>query len=141
MYNSKWCLSHYELSTEQWEKIKSYFESKRGRPKKNLRNTVNGIVWILRSDASWRDLPSRYGNWNADFSKWQAQGLFETIFKDLTSECDLQDVSIDSTTVKVHKEIMIGRSRGGDTTKIHAILDALGTPINIIYLQQDRYMT
>lgn len=97
----------YELSDEQWDKIKSYFESKRGRPYKNLRNTVNGMVWILRSGASWRDLPSRYGDWNAVykcFSKWQQQGLFEKIFEELALECDLQDVSIDSTTVKVHQD-------------------------------------
>ena len=97
----------YELTDEQWDKIKTYFEKKKGRPYKNLRNTVNGILWIMRSGASWRDLPSRYGNWNAvykSFSKWQSQGLFETIFKDLASDCDLQDVSLDSTSVKVHQD-------------------------------------
>ena len=97
----------YELTDEQWDKIKTYFENKKGRPYKNLRNTVNGILWIMRSGASWRDLPARYGCWNAVykcFSKWQSQGLFETIFKDLASDCDLQDVSLDSTSVKVHQD-------------------------------------
>ena len=88
----------YELTDEQWDRIKQYFEvaKKNGRPYKNVRNTVNGIVWILRSGAAWRDLPARYGEWNTVykcFSKWQAQGLF-----------DLQDLSIDSTSVKVHKD-------------------------------------
>ena len=99
----------YELTDEQWDKIKHHFEvaKKNGRPYKNVRNTVNGIVWILKSGAPWRDLPNRYGEWNAVykcFSKWQEQGLFEKIFEELALECDLQDLSIDSTSVKVHKD-------------------------------------
>ena len=95
----------YELTDEQWDEIKNYFENKRGRPFKSLRNTLNGILWILRSGASWRDMPSRYGDWNAMykcFSKRQVQSIFEKILNDLATDCDLQDVSIDSTTVKVH---------------------------------------
>ena len=58
-------------------------------------------------ERKWRDLPNRYGEWNAVykcFSKWQEQGLFEKIFEELALECDLQDLSIDSTSVKVHKD-------------------------------------
>ena len=74
----------YELTDEQWDKIKHHFEV----AKKNGR-------------------PYRYGEWNAVykcFSKWQEQGLFEKIFEELALECDLQDLSIDSTSVKVHKD-------------------------------------
>ena len=77
----------YELTNEQWDKIKHYFEvaKKNGRPYKDVRNTVNGIVWILKSGAPWRDLPACYGQWNAvyKFSKWQEQELFEKIFEEL----------------------------------------------------------
>ena len=99
----------YELTDEQWDRIKEYFiiPNKNGRPYKNIRNTVNGIVWILKSGAPWRDLPSRYGDWNAVykcFAKWQEEGIFEKVFQDLAMEADLQDISIDSTSVKVHKD-------------------------------------
>ena len=98
----------YELTDKQWDRIKRYFEvaKKNGRPYKNVRNTVNGIVWILKSGAPWRDLPARYGQWNAVykcFSKWQKQRLFEKIFEELALDCE-QDVSIDSTIVKAHKD-------------------------------------
>ena len=56
-------LKRYTLTDEQWNKIKSYFEKKKGRPFKNLRATINGIIWILKTVAMWRDLPSRYGDW------------------------------------------------------------------------------
>ena len=52
-------------------------------------------------------MPSRYGEWSAVykcFSKWQEQGLFEKVFEELALGYDLQDVSIDSTIVKVHKD-------------------------------------
>ena len=65
------------------------------------------IVWILKSGAPWRYLPSRYGDWNAVykcFAKWQEEGIFEKIFQDLAIEADFQDISIDSTSVKVHKD-------------------------------------
>ena len=55
----------------------------------------------------WRDLPSHYGDWNAVykcFSKWQEQGIFEKILADLALEADFQDISIDSTIVKVHQD-------------------------------------
>ena len=100
-------MKRYELTDEQWDKIKSYFEKNRGRPYKNLRATINGIIWIMRTGAMWRDLPERYGKWNAVykcFSKWQKQGVFEKILNDLAMEADLQDVSIDSTIIKVHQD-------------------------------------
>lgn len=99
----------YELTDEQWEKLEPYFkkENKRGRPYKDLRATVNGIIWILRSGAAWEDIPTRYGNWNTIykcFAKWAEAGIFEKVFKELSKECDLQDISIDSTIIKVHQD-------------------------------------
>ena len=53
-------------------------------------------------------------------------------FKDLSSSCDLQEFSVDSTIVKVHqdadskKKEMIGKSRGGNTIKIHTATDTSG---------------
>lgn len=58
----------YELTNEQWDKIKYYFEGKKGRPYKNVRNTVNGIVWIMRSGAAWRENVSAHGK-SLDFLK------------------------------------------------------------------------
>ena len=55
---------------------------------------------------------------------------------ELTLECDLQDLSIDSTSVKVHKDAgskkeLVGKSRGGNTTKIHVAVDALSNPVKV----------
>lgn len=100
----------YELSDDEWNRIKNYFpirtEKTRGRPYGDIRTIVNGIIWIARSGAPWRDLPERYGKWNTVykcFAKWQEQGLFEKVFQALSADADLQDISIDSTSCKAHQ--------------------------------------
>ena len=56
----------------------------------------------------------------------QEKEFFKNIFTELSKEADLQDISIDSTFVIVH------RSALGAKTKIHALVDALGYPIRLL---------
>ncbi|MBW4421807.1 MAG: transposase [Myxacorys californica WJT36-NPBG1] len=42
------------------------------------RTLINGILWILRTGAPWRDLPDRYGAWetvSGRFYAWRKRGL------------------------------------------------------------------
>ncbi len=104
-------IRRYEVTDDEWEQIKRYIPEEqesntRGRPSKDSRIMLNGIFWILRSGASWRDLPERYGPWQTvykRFAKWSEAGIFEKIFTDLAAEADMQDISIDSTYIKAHK--------------------------------------
>ena len=100
-------MRRYEVTDEQWEKIKNLLPPKKtGRPFKNLRNTFNGILWVMCTGASWRDIPERYGKWNTIykcFAHWSNLGIFEKIFEKLSSENDFSELSIDSTYVKAHK--------------------------------------
>ena len=100
----------YEISDEEWERIKDLLPpthtGKPGRPSSDNRNALNGILWIARSGAPWRDLPERYGSWSTlydRFKRWSDAGVFESIFKILGVDADLQDLSIDSTSIKVHQ--------------------------------------
>ncbi len=100
----------YELTDDEWERIKGYFPEReagqKGRPRNEDRPILNGILWIVRSGAAWRDLPERYGAWSTVYSRfvqWQEEGLFDTILKELSEEADFQDMSIDSSTVKAHQ--------------------------------------
>ena len=72
---------HKEVTDAQWNRIKSLFPARQkiGRPSLNPRIVFNGILWILKSGARWRDLPARYGNWNSiyhKFRQWSKCGLF-----------------------------------------------------------------
>lgn len=103
-------MRRYEISDEEWNKIKDMLPPDRlahqGRPPKPNREMLNGILWIARSGAPWRDLPERFGPWKTvydRFNNWAKSGIFEKIFEMLSIDADLQDLSIDSTSIKVHQ--------------------------------------
>ena len=100
----------YEVTDEEWNRIQKYFsfaEKKRiGRPRNDDRQMMNGMLWIARSGAAWRDLPERYGAWSSvyrRFKEWEESGLFRRIFEELAEDADLQDMSLDSTSIKAHQ--------------------------------------
>src|SRR2546423_8953439 len=52
----------YELADYEWAAIKPMLPNKpRGVPRVNDRRVLNGIFWVLRSGAPWRDLPEAFG--------------------------------------------------------------------------------
>jgi transposase len=52
----------YELADYEWTTIKPMLLNKpRGVRRVNDRRVLNGIFWVLRSGAPWRDLPRRFG--------------------------------------------------------------------------------
>ena len=62
-----------ELSQEQWELLEALLP-KNGNPGgqwKDHRPILNGIFWILRTGAPWRDVPERYGPWHTVYDRFQ----------------------------------------------------------------------
>lgn len=67
-------MARYELSDAEWDLIRGFFPvpvSRRGRPWADHRVVLNGIFWILRSGAAWRDLPERYGHWKTIYNRFR----------------------------------------------------------------------
>jgi len=100
----------YELTDIEWDKIKDLLPPERtgkpGRPSGDNRTSLNGVLWIARSGAPWRDLPERYGSWSTlydKFARWSKEGVIEKIFVALTVDADMQDLSIDSTSIRAHQ--------------------------------------
>jgi transposase len=55
-------MSRYDLTDFEWRVIEPLLPNKpRGVPRFDDRRVLNGIFWVLRSGAPWRDLPERYG--------------------------------------------------------------------------------
>jgi len=55
-------IMRYALSENEWTAIKPMLPNKpRGVRRVNDRRVLNGIFWVLRSGAPWRDLPENYG--------------------------------------------------------------------------------
>jgi transposase len=84
-----------ELGDEQWELIAPLLPKpkRRGRPRAEDRRTLNGILWILRSSARWKDLPPKYGSRSTchrRLQEWQDQRVWERIHLKLLSTLDSQ---------------------------------------------------
>ena len=55
-------IMRYELTDFEWAAIRSFLPNKpHGIPRVDDRRVLNGIFWVLRSGAPWRDLPASYG--------------------------------------------------------------------------------
>ena len=116
-------LRRYELTDQKWEQVVSLLPpektGKPGRPSKDNRTMLNGMVWIARSGAPWRDLPERYGPWNSVYSrfrKWIDDGILDNIFRVLSLEAELYELSLDATIVQAHQH-SAGAKKGGLQTK------------------------
>ena len=100
----------YELTDTEYSQIEKLLpperNGKQGRPSKDNRTMLNGIIWIARSGAPWRDLPERYGPWQSVYSrfrKWIEDGILDNIFRVLTIDADTETLMIDSTIVRAHQ--------------------------------------
>lgn len=61
----------YELSDDEWTVIRPMLPNKsRGVPRVNDRRVLNGIYWVLRSGAPWRDLPAVFGPYTTCYNRF-----------------------------------------------------------------------
>ena len=86
----------FELTDEQFEQIEDLLPEVegRGRPYEDHQKIVNGLFWILRTGAPWRDLPDRYGEWQTVYDRfrtWTEDGTLDRIIDRLQKELDLRD--------------------------------------------------
>jgi transposase len=132
-------IMRYELTDFEWAAIRSFLPNKpHGIPRVDDRRVLNGIFWVLRSGAPWRDLPASYGPRTTcynRFVRWLQAGVWDRIMDALAADHDPTVQMIDTSIVRVHRhgaciadnnQQDVGRSRGGLTSKIHAIVDANG---------------
>ena len=129
------------LSDEHWSKLREILLHKAIYNKRDLRMTVEGMLYRMRTGCPWRDLPKEFGNWNKvykRFNAWSAAGKWFKVFKMLVEEPDMEWVFIDGSYAKAHQhsagaasanDEAIGKSRAGNTSKIHLAVDAHGLPI------------
>ncbi|WP_238365441.1 IS5 family transposase [Mesobacterium pallidum] len=135
------------MSDEEWAFFERFILAVRapnGRKPTNHRLVLDGIFWIARTGAPWRDLPEEFGKWSSvyrQFRRWTLAGLWEEIMDVLNHSGAVPDAlqMIDSTVVRAHHQAAggkrgtprqgFGRSRGGFTTKIHLRVNAAGLPM------------
>lgn len=134
------------ISVKKFNQIRKHLPTPRGRERNDDRVVLSGILWVIRHGVPWRQLPEIYGKWTtvySRFKRWSEAGIFQKIFYILSRKLYKRYIGmIDSTYVKAHrtassmaadkKPRLIGRSRGGLTTKIHMLADVDGKPRDVI---------
>jgi transposase len=97
----------HAISDEQWERIKDLLPGRPGapgRPAQDNRLFIDAVLWIGKTGAPWRDLPERFGDWNATFrrfDRWSKKGVWRRVFDALQGP-DLGWLILDSTVVRAH---------------------------------------
>lgn len=113
----------HQLTDEEWELVADVFPptAATGRPPRDRRQVLNGILWILRTGAPWRDLPDEFGPWATVwhlFDKWNADGTLDTILDRLRAsrieagEVDQELWCIDGTSVRAARCAAGGGKKG-----------------------------
>ena len=78
----------------------------RGRPWRDPRGVLNGILWILRTGAQWSEMPNRYPPYQTcyrGFQHWRASGVVDRLLESLAQDLErrgkinLQECFIDSS--------------------------------------------
>ncbi|MBI5111346.1 MAG: IS5 family transposase [Rhodovulum sp.] len=132
------------LTEAQFDRIRPHLPTDtRGKARVDDRRVISGIVHVLKSGGRWVDAPAVYGPRKTlynRFVRWAEKGVWEKLFRSLASAGGPpEQVLIDSSAIKAHRSAAggkggrrpqaIGRSRGGRTTKIHALTDRDCRPI------------
>ena len=162
----------HELTDAQWAKLEPLLPPQRpktGRPNKNHRLVLEAIIWLGRTGAPWRDLPSDYGPWRtvaSRFYRWRGRGVFDHLLAeaqrlaDAAGELDWLCHFVDGSVVRAHQhaagarhqlakqarkgiapahEAALGRSRGGLSTKLHLRTEGGGKPLVILATAGQRH--
>ena len=110
-----------EITNEQWELLAplipepSKGPTGQGRPVSDPRAVLNGILWILRTGAHWKDLPGRYPPYQTChrwFQRWRKEGVFDSILLLLAEDLrergklDLREAFIDGTFAPAKKGVV-----------------------------------
>jgi transposase len=152
----------HRITDSQWTFLQPFIPKSKattGRPPADPRMIIDGLMWILRTGAPWRDLPpEQFGPWQTVYhyrNAWRDDGTLDKILLSLqvrldrSGKIDWDLWCIDGSVVRAARcaagaakisvlihdgeppDHALGRSRGGFTSKFHLITDANGLPLAI----------
>ncbi|HGB3473279.1 TPA: IS5 family transposase [Salmonella enterica subsp. diarizonae serovar 61:l,v:z35] len=133
------------LTDEYWSTLsRLLLNTGRVYNKPEHRMTLEGILYRMRVGCPWRDIPRVFGDWNTiyrRFNLWSKKGVLLQVFTALKQSPDFEWEFIDSSIVRAHQHATgasthenesIGKSCGGNSTKIHLAVDSYGLPMDFL---------
>ena len=112
-----------DLTDQQWQQLQPLLPPQKpttGRPAKDHRTIINGILWVLRTGAPWRDLPERYGPWPtvaSQFYRWRQDGRWERLLASVQQQSNIRGKVnwelhyVDGTIVRAHQHAAGARGK------------------------------
>ena len=100
----------HTLRGDQWARIKEQLpgkRSKKGRPRTDDRMMVEGMLWVLKTGAPWRDLPERFGPWQTVYARWahwSRSGIWKQLLDELAKDANDEAFMIDASIVRAHQD-------------------------------------
>ena len=119
-------MQRFGLRDDQWDRIKDFLPGREGHVGGNAADNrlfVEAVLYRYRTGIPWRDLPARFGDWKIVQSRQRIHDDRRHHRARPSAQC---------RRAKKNGPQAIGRSRGGLTTKIHALVDALGNPVELM---------
>jgi len=110
-----------DLTDEQWEILEPLIPAPprrtdgRGRPWRDPRDVLDGILWVLRTGAPWRDLPERYPPYQTchrRFQRWNEEGVLEEVLRALADRSGLP-LSVRAASASPHEVTLVGEVLDG----------------------------
>jgi len=136
-----------DLTDAQWEVLRDLIpeperrEDGRGRPWKDRRAVLNGVLWVLRTGAPWADVPDRYPSYQTchrRFQQWVRSGIMRGVLEALAEDLrirgrlDVRETFIDGSFAPGEKGgSKVGKTKRGKGTKIMVVSDCHGLPVAV----------
>ena len=117
-------MKRYELPDRQGQRLEPLLPPERphtGRPNHCHRTILNGILWVLRTGAPWRDLPERYGRVgtvSSRFYRWRGAGVWQRVLEALQAQADAKGLIdwdlhfVDTSVIRAHQHAAGARRSG-----------------------------
>ena len=129
-----------ELTDAQWRRIPPFVPrpAKTGRPRADDRQTLNGVLWVLRSGARWQEVPRQYGSPTTGWRRlvtWQTSGVWTRLWQALWKSLDAQDrlrwrqAFLEGSLVPAKGGRGVGVSRRGKGTQCTLVVERQGIPL------------
>ncbi|MGN6363824.1 IS5 family transposase [Asticcacaulis taihuensis] len=137
----------YWLTDERLARLQPYFPKSQGKPRVDNQRVLSGIIFVNRNGLRWRVAPAAYGPHKTLYNcwkRWSEAGIFIRMMECLSGiRAERRTVMTDATYLKAHRTAsslrvkkgdlgrLIGRTKGGMNTKLHAVTDGNGRPISL----------